>query len=411
MTVRWLGMLLALLFGLTAPAAAHLTPNSEVQLDIGDGSVSADIIVPQGEYAYATGNPVDRGARSVAIARRYLQEHIAVRSPDGRPWQVSIGKVEFVQIAGPPDLHALATFTAPADAPARRFTVDWRVLVDELPNHFALFVAHRPEGSRDILGAVRNGQVRLTVDRTQSTGAAFASAVSLGARHIVTGYDHLMFLLALLLPAPLLAENERWRGCRTAKATFGQLAKIVTAFTIGHSLTLVGATLGGWMLPTAPVEIAIAVSVLVSAIHALRPLFPGREPVVAGAFGLVHGLAFATLVREADAGAASSALSLFGFNLGIELVQLAIVCAALPSLLILSRGETYRYLRTGAAAFCAVAAATWIGARTGALPDAAALAMEAVIRQLGWVAVALSLIVLAGWLVGRRRNPAPLAVS
>ena len=410
MSMRW-GLLLATLLGLSAPAAAHLTPNSEVQLDIGDGSVSTDIIVPQGEYAYATGNPVDGGAQSRAIARRYLHEHITVRSPDGRPWQVRVGKVEFVEIAGPPDLHALATFTAPADAPARRFTIEWRVLVNELPSHFALFVAHRPDGSRDILGAVRHGRVELTVDRAQSGASAFGSAIGLGARHILTGYDHLMFLLALLLPAPLLAANGRWRGRRTAKATFGQLAKIVTAFTIGHSLTLIGATLGGWTLPTAPVEIAIAVSVLVSAIHALRPLFPGREPVVAGAFGLVHGLAFATLVREADAGMASSALSLFGFNLGIELVQLVIVCAALPSLLILSRTETYRYLRTGAAGFCAVAAATWIGARTGALPDAAALAMEAVIRQLGWVALALSLIVVVGWLVGRRRSPSPLAVS
>jgi len=411
MTVRWWGIFLALLVGLIAPAAAHLTPNSEVQLDIDDGSVSADIIVPQGEYAYATDNPIDGGAQSVAIARRYLRYHVAIRSPDGRPWQVRIGEVKFVQIAGPPDLHAVATFTAPPGAPTRRFTIEWRVLVDELPNHFALFVAQQPDGSRNIIGAVRHGQVELTVDRTRSAGSAFASAVGLGARHILTGYDHLMFLLALLLPAPLLAASGRWRGRRTARASFGQLAKIVTAFTIGHSLTLVGATLGGWTLPTAPVEIAIAVSVLISAIHALRPLFPGREPVIAGAFGLVHGLAFATLVREADAGTASSALSLFGFNLGIELVQLAIVCAALPSLLILSRKEPYRYLRTGAAAFCAVAATTWIGARTGALPDAVALAMEAVIRQLGWVALALSLIVLVGWYVGRRRTSSPLAMS
>ena len=80
-------------------------------------------------------------------------------------------------------------------------------------------------------------------------------------------------------------------------------------------------------------------------------------------------------------------------------------------MLILSRADGYRYLRNGTALFSATAATTWIGARTGTLPDAAALAVEAVIRQLGWVALALSLIVLAGWLVGRRRNPSPLAVS
>ena len=187
-----------------------------------------------------------------------------------------------------------------------------------------------------------------------------------------------------------------------------QLARIVTAFTIGHSVTLVGATLGGWTLPVAPVEVAIAVSVLVSAIHALRPLFPGREPLIAGAFGLVHGLAFATLVRDAGVGMASSAVGLLGFNLGIELVQLAIVCLTLPALLILSASPRYAMVRVPASALCALAAAGWIAVRTSLLPASVADVIDAVVGGLGWAIAALSLAAVAVWTLRRKRVvPAP----
>ena len=361
-------------------AAAHLTPNSEIQLAIGDAAVTADIIVPQGEYAYATENPVDGSARSIALAREYLAKRVAVAGPDGRPWRIAIGRPEFVEIAGPPDLHAIAIFTPPRGATTRSFQVDWTVVVDQLPSHFALFVITSPGGNREIVGAVRSGSERIAIDRDEGPFVVLSSALGLGARHIATGYDHLLFLLALLLPAPLIAVGRRWGGLRPVRATFGKLAQIVTAFTIGHSITLVGATLGGWRLPTEPVEIAIAVSVLVSALHAVRPIFPGREPLVAGAFGLVHGLAFATLVHDAGAGIASSAVGLFGFNLGIEIVQLTVVLAVVPPLIIVSRRPAYAAFRTVGGAACAVAAGVWIIERSLAaapMPGSATSALVA----------------------------------
>ena len=91
MILRRLWLLLALLFA--APAAAHLTPNSEVRLDFGERAVTADIIVPQGEYAYATGNPVTDDAASQSLAERYLAEHMSVHAPDGRAWAVDAGRV------------------------------------------------------------------------------------------------------------------------------------------------------------------------------------------------------------------------------------------------------------------------------------------------------------------------------
>jgi hypothetical protein len=388
------------------PAAAHLTPNSEVRLEPRSGQIRADIIVPLGEYAYATGNPVDGSPASLATARAYLLSRFAVSAPDGSAWKIVIDKIEFAQIAGPPDLHATARLIPPPGTDSRRFAIDWRVVVDSLPSHFALFVTAGEDRDRTILGAVRQGRTRLTVNlREPGTGNLFASAVSLGVQHIAGGYDHLLFLLALLLPAPLIARGGRWKDPRGSRDTLGQLARIVTAFTIGHSMTLIGATLGGWKLPTAPVEIAIAISVLVSAIHAIRPLVPGREALIAAGFGLVHGLAFATLVLKAEASAASSAASLLGFNLGIELVQLAVVLAVAPSLLLLSRSRWYGPIRLGLASFAAIASVGWIVNRTTGAGVGFVQRVEGVMAHAAWAVVALAVAALLTTASQRMSSP------
>ena len=93
-------------------------------------------------------------------------------------------------------------------------------------------------------------------------------------RHIAEGTDHLLFLLALLLPAPLIVIGSRWAGFAEVRSSLLQILKIVTAFTIGHSITLMLAASGLVRLPSRPIEVLIAFSILISAIHALRPIFP-----------------------------------------------------------------------------------------------------------------------------------------
>jgi len=131
---------------------------------------------------------------------------------------------------------------------------------------------------------------------------AFPSMFRLGMRHIGEGTDHLLFLLTLLLPAPLLVVGSRWAGFAGRRRSVLQVLKVVTAFTAGHSITLALAALGLVRVPSRPIEILIAVSILVSAVHALRPLFPGREAGIAALFGLLHGLAFATTLQNLGLG-------------------------------------------------------------------------------------------------------------
>lgn len=364
--------LLLLLCALGArPAFAHLTPNSEIRLDFAPGAIKADVIVPQAEFAYATGLATDNRAETLARAKARVLADMAVLTPDGAPWTITVNRIAFERIAGPPDLHLNLTLTPPPGASDRSLRWRWHVVTRQAPSHFALLVidgdlAGGVHGESEMVGALTATRTELTVDRgSASLGGLFANAFRLGAHHIAEGYDHLLFLLALLLPAPLIAARGRWTGARSRRDTFKALALVVTAFTIGHSTTLILAAFFGLSLPAQPVEAGIALSVLISAIHAARPLFPGREPWVAGLFGLVHGLAFATLISNFGLGATTRATAILGFNLGIEAVQLVVVLIALPLLIALGQWRHGPKVRLMLAALTAIAALVWLTQRLG----------------------------------------------
>jgi hypothetical protein len=235
--------------------------------------------------------------------------------------------------------------------------------------------------------------------RERVSAIGFGSVFRLGVRHIAEGTDHLLFLLALLLPAPMLVSGSCWSGFAGIRDSLLRILKVVSAFTLGHSVTLAMAALGVVHVPSRPIEILIAVSILVSAIHALRPLFPGRESAIAGFFGLVHGLAFATTLGELGFGPWARVANLMAFNLGIEAMQIVVVAAILPSLLVLSRTPTYSVLRIGGALFAGCAALGWIVERTTNVHAFSSAIVDDVAHRAVWVAAALGLgscISLAG---------------
>lgn len=364
-------ILMVLLALFATPAYVHLTPNSEIRLDFAPGVIKADVIVPQAEFAYATGLSADNRSQTLARAQTRMLADMAVLTPDGRPWTITVDRIAFEQIAGPPDLHVNLTLTPPSGVSERRLRWRWNVVTRQAPSHFALLVVEADlaggvNGERELIGALTATRPELVIDRGQAgLGSLFANAFRLGAHHIAEGYDHLLFLLALLLPAPMIAAGGRWTGVRSRRSTLKGLALIVTAFTLGHSTTLILAAFLGLHLPAQPVEAGIALSVLISAIHAARPLFPGREPWVAGSFGLVHGLAFATLISNFGLGTATRAIAILGFNLGIEAVQLGVVLLALPLLIALSQWKHGPKLRLTLGALTGIAALVWLTQRLG----------------------------------------------
>jgi len=223
------------------------------------------------------------------------------------------------------------------------------------------------------------------------------SLFHLGVRHIAEGTDHLLFLLVLLLPAPLLATGRRWESTASVRDSLLRIVRIVTAFTVGHSITLALAAFGVVHLPGRPIEVLIAVSILVSAVHALRPIFPGREAGIAAFFGLTHGLAFASTLNQLGLGWAQRLAGVLAFNLGIEAMQMAVVAATLPSLLLLSRTRAYPVLRIAGALFAAAASAGWIVERTLGLQSAVDAVVGQLAQRAGWIASALFLLSLLCW--------------
>jgi HupE / UreJ protein len=229
------------------------------------------------------------------------------------------------------------------------------------------------------------------------SSVGFANIFRLGMRHIAEGTDHLLFLLVLLLPAPLLALGSRWAGFAGARRSLFQILKVVTAFTIGHSITLALAALGLVRVPSRPIEVLIALSILLSAIHALRPLFPGREALIAAFFGLIHGLAFAATLEQLGLGRWERVAGILAFNFGIETMQLIVVAATIPSLVLMSRTRAYPFLRIGGALFAGVASLGWIAERLLGVHSPVDVLVNSVAQHGVWIAVGLFLLSLVCW--------------
>lgn len=227
--------------------------------------------------------------------------------------------------------------------------------------------------------------------------ASFASLFRLGMRHIAEGTDHLLFLLVLLLPAPLIVTDSRWGGFAGERRSVLRILKVVTAFTIGHSITLACAAFGLICVPSRPIEVLIAVSILVSAIHALRPIFPGKEAGIAAFFGLIHGLAFAATLGELGLGRWERVAGILAFNLGIESMQLIVVAVTMPSLVLISRTRVYPFLRIGGALFAGFASVGWIAERLFGAHNSVDVVVNAVAHHGVWIAAGLSLTSLCCW--------------
>ena len=189
----------------------------------------------------------------------------------------------------------------------------------------------------------------------------FSAYVHEGVWHIWLGFDHILFLLSLLLPAVLLFRQGRWQPAESFRASFLDVAKIVTAFTIAHSITLSLAALGVVSPPSRWIESGIALSVVLAAVNNMFPLVRHGRWLAAFGFGLIHGFGFASALRDLGLPAGSLALSLFGFNVGVELGQLAIVTAFLPLAFLLRSTWAYRrVVLIGGSATIAAIAGVWL---------------------------------------------------
>ena len=185
-----------------------------------------------------------------------------------------------------------------------------------------------------------------------------------GVWHIWIGYDHILFLLSLLLPAVLLRRAGKWEPAPTLKGSFVEVLKVVTAFTLAHSITLSLAALGVISLPSRLVESVIAASVVLAALNNLRGTIEGRRWMMAFVFGLIHGFGFASVLADLGLPQNALVLALVGFNVGVELGQLTIVAVFLPVAFLLRHTWFYRVgVLTGGSLLVAILASWWLAQR------------------------------------------------
>ena len=254
--------------------------------------------------------------------------------------------------------YAVLYFDAPCATAPGVLAVDYRLFFDIDPQHRGLLSLTSANGTEAaILSAGAASQEFQLAG--PSLMAQFLTYLGDGIWHIWTGFDHVLFLLSLLLPAVLLRRD----GVSPADLRSSSLGvlKVVTAFTLAHSLTLSLAALGVVSLPSRFVESAIAASVVLAALNNIFPVVNGGRWILAFGFGLIHGFGFASVLLDLGLPRASLLSALVAFNLGVELGQLAIVLVFLPLAFALRRTFFYRrVVLIGGSSAVAVVAAVWL---------------------------------------------------
>ena len=203
----------------------------------------------------------------------------------------------------------------------------------------ALFMSG--DASQRVLLSARRGEEQLTgvlsadepswIEPAQASAwRSFARFVGEGVWHVLIGYDHIAFVLLLLLPSVMRPVDGKWHGATGLGQVTRDLVTIITAFTVAHSITLALAVTGTVKLPIQPIEVAIAASIAVAGVVNLLPRLSRLRLPLAFGFGFVHGFGFANALSEIDAAGSSLLPLLAGFNIGVELAQLGIVALVLP---------------------------------------------------------------------------------
>lgn len=259
--------------------------------------------------------------------------------------------------------YAVVRLSASGHTAPSSLKISYNALFDIDPKHRGLFRLEQGDLSRVAVFSPESA-VQVFSLSSAAPRTSFFTFIREGIWHIWSGYDHILFLLALLLPGVLRRGDGTWQPVPEVKPALMNVLKVVTAFTAAHSITLSLAALGIVHLPVRLIESAIAASVALAAVNNIVPVFTERGWMVAFGFGLLHGFGFANALADLGLRHGQLAATLFGFNLGVEIGQLAIVAVFLPVALSLRGLLFYRrfVLQAGSAAIMLIAT-TWFAER------------------------------------------------
>ncbi len=384
---RWRGLLLLLaplilILTLAGPASAHRGEQSYLYFDVTETELEGRVEFPYTDVREVFGLALEGSPEDIKDELEasldelidYALTHTSIGA-DGLAWNLDFDGVELLSdrddTEGEPG-YAIFPFTVdvPGSEVPRELDVTFTPFFDELDNRDSIVLVANDwqrgvfEEEANELVFFNPGDPSGTLDLgNPSQWLNFTGSVELGVDHIRTGPDHILFVLVLLLPSVLVFQSI-WRPAPSFGSSLWRVLKIVTMFTIAHSITFSLAGLDFIPLPpSALVETIIAVSIAAAAIHNLRPVVQNREWVLAFAFGLFHGLGFASLVDALDTSRTAQLVSLLGRNIGIEIGQAIAILIAFPALFLLRRTRYYQPLFVVGSIGLAVISLIWAAER------------------------------------------------
>ena len=350
-------------------AQAHKASDSYLSVTVSEGGVQGQWDIALRDLDYAIGLDADDNgeitwgevkARQQEIAA-YAMARFSINAEGGVcPLKVT-GQLVDEHSDG---AYAVVRFVAGCAANPRSLELTYQLFFDIDPQHRGLLRLQNAEHTQTTIFSPEAITKRFELVGKGGSLQQFLAYTKEGIWHIWIGFDHVLFLVSLLLPAVLVLSNKSWQPAARFGGAFLDVLKVVTAFTAAHSITLSLAALEVVSLPSRLVESLIALSVVLAALNNLYPLVHGRRWVVAFAFGLIHGFGFASVL--VDLGLPKWALlsALLGFNVGVEIGQAAIVAVVLPLTFALRATWLYRtvVLRVGSWLIVAIAA-LWFAER------------------------------------------------
>ena len=361
-------LVLAVALCLAAQASAHKASDAFVSLELEGRAVTGRVDVALRDLDLALG--LDRDADGsltwgeVRTRRAEIEAYVLSRltlSAGGAPCPASATDLAIDEHSD--GRYAVVSVQANCPREAKLLRVEYALLFDEDALHRGIL---RLATAGGVATAVFSPDARVQELAADGSGrlGRFVTFVRDGVHHIASGTDHIAFLLALLLPAVLVGGAAGWRPAPAFRPVLREVLRVVTAFTAAHSLTLSLAALGFVHVPSRIVESLIAFSVLVCALVNLWPAAPRMGTVFAFGFGLVHGLGFASALSDLGSDAATRLVTLFGFNVGVELGQLALVAVFLPLAFATRSTVLYRRGFVGAGSLgVAALACVWLAQR------------------------------------------------
>lgn len=368
----------AFLFITTGFMMAHSMGESYVFMDIAENSVKGRFELTCNDLNKALQLNDSTGLITADNFQNYLTQiheyvvgHVAF-SNDGKSLPIRFTNHD-VRMVEKLSNYVLLDFTLleGLDSPPEGLDVEWNFLFDIEDKHRGLLViehfwrANLFENESYVSLIFDSDDRAQRLDLTKySIWTGFAGVVNLGVKHIFEGIDHILFLVALILPAVLFREEKTWHAVPAFKPALINVVKVVTLFTIAHSITLSVASLGWISLPSWIVESIIAASIAIAALDNLFPVFGKRMWLVVFGFGLFHGFGFASVLDDLGILGEHKLLTLFGFNLGVELGQVVIICLIFPVLYLLRKMSFYNpvFLRLGSVGLI-IMAVIWFAER------------------------------------------------